>query len=124
MMRKSEAEHLFELLRENYEGPLKLDVWNLNERPKDINLPQFEHPFFVVGFRNPSDSGDEASQQTRQKDQIVVWNQRGKQISIKHKQVMRLTERSQLSKSDVFVYDTRKRQFVPASHFRLPHQST
>lgn len=118
-MRKSEADHLLEHLRRTYEGPLTLEVWNLARRGPQFYFEGGEHPFFVVGYHEGS--GEEAvrrEEQTRQ--EILVWNERGKKITVERRRTRRLSEEAGMHESELYIYDTRRREFVPVSRFHLP----
>lgn len=119
-MRKSEANMLLEHLKDTYEGPLKLEVWDLQGRGHPFNLPQLEHPYFVVGVRPEEDQGTVPMKTEEQSEQIVVWNADGKRMSVKSVQARKLTAQLEISESDLYIYDTRRREFVPAEKFRLP----
>lgn len=121
-MRKSEANMLLEHLKESYEGSLKLEVWNLEGRGHPFNLPQMEHPFFVVGVRPEDEEGTVPvrKKETEKSEQIVVWNTEGKRMSVKSVQARKLTSQLKIEESDIYIYDTRRREFVPAEKFRLP----
>jgi hypothetical protein len=120
-VRKSEAEMLLEHLEKNYEGSLKLEVWDLADRGHPFNLPQIEHPYFVVGVRAENDQGTvPVKTEKKETEQIMVWNTKGKQMSIKSVRARKLTAQLELDESDIYIYDTRRREFVPADKFRLP----
>lgn len=121
-MRKSEANMLLEHLKDTYEGPLKLEVWNLEGRGHPFNLPGMEHPFFVVGVRPEDEEGTVPVKKktAEQSEQIVVWNTKGKRMSVKSVQARKLTSQLKIEESDIYIYDTRRREFVPAEKFRLP----
>lgn len=111
---------LLEHLKDTYEGPLKLEVWDLQGRGHPFNLPQLEHPYFVVGVRPEEDQGTVPMKTEEQSEQIVVWNADGKRMSVKSVQARKLTAQLEISESDLYIYDTRRREFVPAEKFRLP----
>ncbi|MFB6344257.1 MAG: hypothetical protein ABEK50_00585 [bacterium] len=121
-MRKSEANMLLEHLEDTYEGSLKLEVWNLEGRGHPFNLPGLEHPYFVVGVRPEGEQGTVPVRQENheESEQIVVWNTEGKRMSVKSVKARKLTSQLKLEESDVYIYDTRRREFVPAEKFRLP----
>lgn len=117
-MRKSEAEHLLEHLEDYYEGPLELEVWNLARRGPRFRFEQGEHPFFVVGYHPGSDQ--ESVQEERTREEIIVWNERGQRITVERTRTRRLVEESEMHEAELYIYDTRRREFVPASRFHLP----
>ena len=120
-MRQSEAIMLLEHLEDDYDGPLQLEVWNLQQRGHPFNLPEMEHPFFVVGIPKNVEEGRVPVKQTKtEKEQIVVWNAEGKKMNVKGYRCRKLTAQSRISSSEIYVYDTRRREFVPAPKFRLP----
>ncbi len=124
-MRKSEANMLLEHLKRTYEGPLKLEVWDLESRGHPFNLPHLEHPFFVVGVRPENDKGTvPVKAEEQQTEQIVVWNTEGKRMSVRSIRARKLTVQMELQESDVYIYDTRRREFVPPEKFRLPPHSS
>lgn len=123
-MRKSEANMLLEHLKQDYEGPLKLEVWDLGGRGHPFNLPDLEHPFFVVGVRAEEDEGTVPVKTKEKSEQVVVWNAKGKRMSLKSVKCRKLTSQLDIPDSDVYIYDTRRREFVPAEKFRLPPHSS
>lgn len=124
-MRKSEAELLLDHLQEEYDGPLTLEVWNLQHRGHPFNLPEMEHPYFVVGIPSGVEQGPvlrESKQEETEK--IMVWSSEGKQMEVERIRCRKLTKEMSISESEVYVFDTRRRDFVPASKFRLPPDQT
>jgi hypothetical protein len=112
---------LLEHLEKTYEGSLKLEVWDLADRGHPFNLPQLEHPYFVVGVRPENDKGTvPVKTEKKESEQIMVWNTEGKKMSIKSVRARKLTAQLELDESDIYIYDTRRREFVPAEKFRLP----
>lgn len=123
-MRKSEAEMLLDHLKDTYEGPLKLEVWDLQRRGHPFNLPNLEHPYFVVGIRPENDRGSVPMKTEKTTKQVLVWNAEGERISIKSTHCRKLTAQLELSESDIYIYDTRRKEFVPPEQFRLPPHSS
>ena len=119
-MRKSEADMLLEHLKDDYEGSLKLEVWDLGGRGHPFNLPDLEHPYFVVGIRPEEDQATVPVKKEEKSEQIVVWNAKGKRMSVKSVKARKLTAQLDIPESDIYIYDTRRREFVPAEKFRLP----
>lgn len=119
-MRESEAEHLLELLKETYEGPLELEVWNLERRGPRFHFQQGEHPYFVVGYRPDNGGSDSVQAAEHSRQEILVWDDRGRKITIQRTRTRRLVEEARMRESELYIYDTRQREFVPASRFRLP----
>jgi hypothetical protein len=115
---------LLEHLKKSYEGPLKLEVWDLSGRGHPFNLPELEHPFFVVGIRPEDDKGTVPVKTEETSEQIVVWNADGKRMSVKSVQARKLTAQLEIDESDIYIYDTRRREFVPPEKFRLPPHSS
>lgn len=118
-MRQSEAEHLLEHLKDTYEGPLKLEVWNLARRGPRFRFEQGEHPFFVVGY-HPGSGEETTRREQRTRQEILVWNERGQRITVERTRTRRLVEESGMHEAELYIYDTRRREFVPASQFHLP----
>lgn len=127
-MRKSEAEHLLEHLRDQYDGPLQLMVGDIREvAGRNVAIPENEPPYVVIGVQ-PEEQEDEETtrahgirENIRSKKEVVAWQEvegQWKMRRVKSWQVTR-TFGTPLTR-DVYVYDTRKREFVPVRQFRFP----
>ncbi|MFB6355322.1 MAG: hypothetical protein ABEJ65_02265 [bacterium] len=117
-MRKSEAELLLERIEQDYEGSLSLGVVNL--RSLGFRFPEEEHPYFVVGYE--SDEEEETHESTlQQQREVVVWDDRTSGWSVRHVQKWEIS-RSGRSGKELFIYDTRNREFVPPEEFHIPSE--
>lgn len=115
-MRRSEAQVLLQYLVDNYQGPLSLEVVNLNSL--GFNLPSSEHPYFVVGREEDGEdtTGEDVLQQQHE---VVVWDQTSSGWSVRHVRRWEI-DRAGSAGRELYIYDTRNGEFVPPEKFHIP----
>jgi len=118
-MRKSEADLLLNLLRNQYEGSLKLGVMNL--RSMGFQLPPNEHPYFVVGYEEDPNNQEGEQSVLQRKHEVVVWDQKSSGWSVRHVQEWEIN-RAGKSGRELYIYDTRNREFIPPEKFHIPEE--
>lgn len=116
-MRKSEANLLLDYLEETYEGPLSLHVVNL--RSLGFQLPPHEFPYFVIG-REQSEQG-QTNEVFHKQREVVVWDQQSGGWSVRKVQEWEISRAGKRERG-LFIYDTRKRQFVAPERFQIPEE--
>jgi hypothetical protein len=117
-MRKSEADLVLKYLREHYEGPLSLQVVNLASL--GFQLPGGEPPYFVVG-QEPTDEEGEDKDTLQREREVVVWDQRSSGWTVRHLREWEINRAGQRGR-ELYIYDTRNREFVPPEKFHIPEE--
>lgn len=120
-MRQSEAELMLRCLQDHYTGDLKLAVINVKEIPYLAErLPQGEPPFFVAGQDVPDEDNAGGPRVTQQRE-VIVWDESGDQWESRRFQSWQVTTGREPQR-DLYIYDTRNQEFIPAASFNLPRQ--
>lgn len=117
-MRKSEADLLLDHLQSHYDGSLRLQVVNL--KSLGFQLPPEEPPYFVVGSEGATDneSGDKVLQRERE---VVVSEQQSSGWTVKHLREWEISRAGNRG-NELYIYDTRNREFVPPEKFHIPEE--
>lgn len=119
-MRKSEADHLLDVLQNTHEGDLKLTVANLDDLGFDV--PDEEHPFFVVGVEAGEEETSRIMRKITEKFEVVAWDESSEGWSVKKVKSWQIECQTGVSEN-LYIYDTRSRKFVPPEQFYLPPRS-
>lgn len=130
-MRKSEADLLLEKLEDEYEGDMELRVMDLGEI--GLEVPQEEHPYFVVGLEIDEDRDEETpddvsdlvkkhKQVLKRQFNIVVWDNRDSGWTVKKMSSWQVQQCESIP-FRFYIYDTRAREFVPVDKFQIPRSS-
>lgn len=126
-MRKSEAEMLQEQLEEYRGEEWKMTVVNL--RNLGFHVPETEHPYFVAALRSEQEDEEESDSENdqvekvfKQESEVVIWDDTQKSWSV-HRATKWQIQRHAQHEQTVYIFDTRKRKFVPLDQFQLPPES-